>query len=88
MVTFTAEFAGNSAVVTTWVSPSLQGMIIFGYQTLTDLGFIRTNLLCIGAAAEESYPGAEVKVDDPGRLPGVRATEEILPELLPPFVHG
>ena len=38
-------------------------MIIFGYQTLTDLGFIRTNLLSIGAAAEESYPGVEVKVD-------------------------
>ena len=40
-------------------------MIIFGYQTLTDLGFIRTNLLSIGAAAEESYPGVEVKVDYP-----------------------
>ena len=49
MVTFTAEFAGNSAVVTAWVSLSLQGMIIFGYQTLTDLGFIALELPLVSA---------------------------------------
>ena len=73
MVTFIAEFAGNSAVVTAWVSQLLQGMIIFGYQTLMDLGFIGTNL-GIGVAAKESYPGVEVEVEDLGRLHGVRAT--------------
>ena len=83
MVTeFQVLWSGNSCNV----SPSLQEVIILGYQTLMDLGFIWTNL-GLDAAVEEPYPGMEVAVDDPNRLPGVGATKEVSPELMPPFVQ-
>ena len=84
LVEFFAEFAGSSCNVSAWVSPSLQGEIIFGYQTLMDLGFMRTN----HAATEETYPGAEFTVDNTTRIPGAKATEEIPPVLMPLFQSG
>jgi hypothetical protein len=40
LVTFNVEFEGNSMVVLAWVSPSIQGEVLLGYQTLVELGFV------------------------------------------------
>ena len=75
MVTLTIEFEGNSTVVSAWVSPSIQGEVLLGYQTLIDLGLIQAS-----TAATKFFP--EPKPDpkennDPGKLPGDGANDEI-----------
>ena len=59
-------------------------MIIFRYQTLMDLGFTRTRNASMG----ETYAAAEVKVDDPNKIQGAGATEDIPPVLMAPFLYG